>query len=332
MNENEKEVLHAFYAKESFCKVKQNLEIGKMRFAFVNFKKESGKSISEIDCFMSAEEFAFFANYLKSPNFYKAINMELQKGEKYPKDIWVSNIGGKKSEKITYYDKGVKKEYNGPISRSFSIAPSSLQTADVLVTAKTFPAKVTATGAFTATGPALLTIRVPTTFHEIQLMLYKWSWLEKDYMTKKYCVSNMKCSYNPQQAQQHSNQTNVSFQIHAEQQASSQETQQQLMQQALQPRQIQTQTSNQATYQQFSLKVAGKMEEKGSALIIPVENGIRNQKLLFSEGIIKKYQKENKWDAIKKFVLSLKNGSILNVNGHISTQDNSFVFFESFFK
>ena len=186
MNERkieEKNLLAAYYGKKAFVKIKQCLEIGKIQFSFVDL----ANSKNFIDVYMLAEEFgAILMASIKNGSLIKAIMTEKGKGEQYPKAIWQSPIGGNATGN------------NGkPISRYFEISPSS--TSEVLFTAHTFPAVKNEKGAFIKEkgSKALLTLRVPCSFNDLKILAYKWSFLEADYMSKKYSVENMKSDYQP---------------------------------------------------------------------------------------------------------------------------------------
>lgn len=177
----ENNVLSAFYGKKAFLKVKQCLEIGKIQFAFVNMED----SRIHIDCYMDAEEFAvFLMNNVKNGRLFKAIQSEKAKGDEYPKAVWTSTVGGNETGN------------NGsPISRYFTISPGAKT--DILITAMSFPADRSETGAFIKRkgASALAVLRVPISFNDLLLLEYKWSFLEKDYMTRKYCIENMTNTY-----------------------------------------------------------------------------------------------------------------------------------------
>lgn len=177
----EKDVLTALYGGAAFVKIKQCLEIGKILFSFVDLK--NGKN--HIDCYMEAEEFgAILMNSIKNKSLLKAIINEKAKGEQYPKAVYTSPIGGN----ATGND-------GNPISRFFQISPASK--GEVLFTAYAFPAEKNEKGAFIKIkgSKALLTLYIPCTLKDLIILQYKWSFLENDYMTKKYTLENMKSDY-----------------------------------------------------------------------------------------------------------------------------------------
>ncbi len=179
----ERNLLAAYYGSKAFVKIKQCLEIGKIQFSFVD--KENTKN--HIDCYMEAEEFgAILMAGIRNGSLIKAIMTEKAKGEQYPKAVWQSPVGGNATGN------------NGkPISRYFEISPAS--SGEVLFTAHSFPAEKNSTGAFIKVkgSKALLSLRVPCTYNDLKILGYKWSFLEADYMSKKYSVENMKSDYQP---------------------------------------------------------------------------------------------------------------------------------------
>ena len=197
----ENDVIHAMFNRASFVKIKQCLEIGKILFSFVNMNSAD----KHIDCYMDAEEFgALLMSDVKNMSLLKRIANEktraTQAGEKYPKEVWTSPIGGT--------SKGMN---GGPVSRSFSIAPGS--SAEVVITARVYPATINDKGAFIATkgSQPLETVRVSCTLNDLRLLQYKWSWLEKEYMSAKYCMEAMKSDWAPD-VKQGNEQTSTSYQ------------------------------------------------------------------------------------------------------------------------
>jgi hypothetical protein len=179
----ERNLLAAYYGSKAFVKIKQCLEIGKIQFSFVD--KENSKN--HVDCYMEAEEFgAILMAGIRNGSLIKSIMTEKAKGEQYPKAVWQSPVGGNATGN------------NGkPISRYFEISPAS--SGEVLFTAHTFPAEKNSTGAFIKVkgSKALMSLRVPCTYNDLKILGYKWSFLEADYMSKKYSVENMKSDYQP---------------------------------------------------------------------------------------------------------------------------------------
>ena len=179
----ERNLLAAYYGSKAFVKIKQCLEIGKVQFSFV----DKGNTKNHIDCYMEAEEFgAILMAGIRNGSLIKALMTEKAKGEQYPKAVWQSPVGGNATGN------------NGkPISRYFEISPAS--SGEVLFTAHSFPAEKSNTGAYIKIkgSKALQSLRVPCTYNDLKILGYKWSFLEADYMSKKYSVENMKSDYQP---------------------------------------------------------------------------------------------------------------------------------------
>lgn len=186
MSNKEPEVLHDFYGSKAFVKIKQCLEIDKMCFSFVN--SQEGKTKEHIDCYMKAEEFGLLAIDIKNGTLIRKLEEEKRKGAQYPNPVWTSPMGGT--------------TINGnAVSRYFDIAPASIQGYDVVFTAKVFPAETNSTGAYIPVkgAKATLILRIPGTITDLRMIQYKWSWLEKDYMSKKYNLDSMKAKNTNQQ-------------------------------------------------------------------------------------------------------------------------------------
>ncbi len=176
-NTEEREVIHACYTKNTFVKIKQSLEIGKILLSFVDMQAKKN-----IDCYMSAEEFgALLMQDIKNGSLFKKIAEEKAKGAQYPEKVWESPIGGSKKD-------------GNIVSRHFTIAPGSKS--EVLLTALQYPASQNDTGAFIPIkGSQPFVIRVACSFNDLRLIQYKWSFLEQDYMRSKYNMEAMKSSY-----------------------------------------------------------------------------------------------------------------------------------------
>lgn len=186
MSNKEPEVLHDFYGSKAFVKIKQCLEIDKMCFSFVN--SQEGKTKEHIDCYMKAEEFGLLAIDIKNGTLIRKLEEEKRKGAQYPNPVWTSPMGGA--------------TINGnAVSRYFDIAPASIQGYDVVFTAKVFPAETNSTGVYIPVkgAKATLILRIPGTITDLRMIQYKWSWLEKDYMSKKYNLDSMKAKNTNQQ-------------------------------------------------------------------------------------------------------------------------------------
>lgn len=187
-NNTEKNVIHAVFNRKSFVKIKQCLEIGKVLLSFVDMEKTD----KHIDCYMSAEEFgALLMADIKNTSLLIRIADEKKRaqeaGEQYPKNVWTSPIRGTANGPT-----------GKPISRSFSIAPGT--SAEVMLTATMYPATTSDTGAFIAEkgSSPIATIRVALTYNDLKILQYKWSYLESDYMTKRYCMDAMQSDWKPQ--------------------------------------------------------------------------------------------------------------------------------------
>ncbi len=179
----EKNLLAAYYGKKAFLKIKQCLEIDKIQFSFV--EKDDAKN--HIDCYMEAVEFgAILMQGIKNASLLKALYDEKKKGDQYPKAVFTSPIGGNATG-----NKGK------PVSRYFTISPAS--SGEVLFTAYSFPAEKSPTGAFIKVKDSkpIITLRVPCSINDLKVLAYKWSFLENDYMSKKYSFENMKSDYQP---------------------------------------------------------------------------------------------------------------------------------------
>lgn len=173
----EKEVIHAMYTKTTFVKIKQSLEIGKILLSFVDMTSKKN-----IDCYMQAEEFgACLMQDIKNGSLFKKLAAEKAKGAQYPDKVWESPMGGTKKD-------------GNMISRHFTISPGSKS--EVLFTALQYPATQNETGAYIPIkGSQPFIIRVACTYNDLRILQYKWSYLEKDYMTSKYNIKAMTSEY-----------------------------------------------------------------------------------------------------------------------------------------
>lgn len=188
----EKEVLAALYGAKAFVKIKQWLDVGKMAICFVNLKDTS----KYINCYMEAEEFgALFMADIKNGSLFRKIQEEKSKtiasGKQFSNSIWSSPIGGNATAN------------NGePVSRYFTISPG-LKT-EIVLTAIQMPAKISDTGAFIAIEHAqpLIKLSIGCSYNDLRILQYKWSFLEHDYMQRKYTLSNMRSEYQKTQSEQ----------------------------------------------------------------------------------------------------------------------------------
>lgn len=193
-NNNDSTVLHRIDGRGVMLKVKQALPIGKMCFSFVQYGSDN-KMTSSVDCYLSAEDFGLLMARIRTGALQRQIANEKlrakQAGEQYPKFVWQSPLGGGETA-------------NGIVSRHFNIAPGARDTVEVLFTGIVMPATKSPTGAFIPTrGARGTSIRVPATYHDLELMAYKWQWLERDYMSKRYSMEALKDTYHSQQNAQY---------------------------------------------------------------------------------------------------------------------------------
>lgn len=164
-----KDLLCAIYGGKSFVKIYQALEIDKIKFSFA----EKGKENEGITCWMNAEDFASdLIKKIRTGRLEKQIIEEKKRfeiakktdpNEKYPKEVWKSRPGMGKD--------GL---------RSFAIQPGSV--ADLMFRATQNKKSIT----------------VGCDYRELELLEYRWSFLEKDYEKKlfeKYTIATMKSDY-----------------------------------------------------------------------------------------------------------------------------------------
>jgi len=129
MKESEKKSLENEFVeintKNTFMKVKANtFGIGKVLFSFVQFDDKTNKSISSMDYYMDMDDALLFANDILSGRIPQLAEIEKAKGDKYPKAIWTSKLGGVNEEKAK--DRGLRDDGKA-ISRLFNLAPGSRQ-------------------------------------------------------------------------------------------------------------------------------------------------------------------------------------------------------------
>lgn len=185
--EKENNVLSEMYGAKAFVKVKQCLDIDKMLLSFVS--RENSKNY--IDCYMKADYFgALLMRDIANGSLYRKLMEEKAKGDKYPKEVWTSPYGGN----ATAND-------GKPVSRYFTISPGTKF--DVVMTAYSFPATQEDKGAFVPVKGAspILKLMVGMSYDDLRVMQYRWSFLEKEYMTSKYSLQNMKSTYSGHKAQ-----------------------------------------------------------------------------------------------------------------------------------
>lgn len=109
--------------KTTFIKIKSNsFGIEKVIFSFVQYSNENGqnKLLNNIDIYMSFADCLLLCNDVLSGKINKLCLAEKEKGEKYPKPVYKSPLGGINEQKA----KERKLRDDGKaISRSFNIIP-----------------------------------------------------------------------------------------------------------------------------------------------------------------------------------------------------------------
>jgi len=167
----DKDLLLAIYGGKAFVKIYQALEIGKIKFSFVN--KENTKE--HIDCYIDADDFASdLIAIIDSDEIRKRAYAAKQEKEQtksnYAKDIWESRVGVSQSDTSQL--------------RKFTIQPGTSQDY-----------------AFRATQNRV-SIVVGFAHRELKLLSYRWHFLEADWnkrMAEKYCLKNMTSEYHKKQ-------------------------------------------------------------------------------------------------------------------------------------
>ena len=192
----EKNLLAAWYGGKAFLKIKQCLEIGKILFAFVSLED----SKQHIDVYMKAEEFgACLMSDITGLRraIAKSKADALSQNKKYPEITYTSPMGGNATAN------------NGsPVSRYFTISSGSSK--EIVFQGIACPATQNNQGAFIPEKgkQPLCRLTVGIDWKDLQILQYKWHFLEQDYMSKKYSFENMKSSFKPQE-KENSNKQNV---------------------------------------------------------------------------------------------------------------------------
>ncbi len=189
-SEKENDLLYRIDGAGCFLKIKQALDIDKMLFSFVQYDKRSNNVLHSIDCYLSAAQFgAILMNSIADKSLlnriYKEKKRAVETKEQYPKAVWNSPLGGKKNKD------------GAAVSRSFTIAPGA--SSEVLFTATECPATESASGAFIpnkGSKDSNVVIRIPATYNDLKTLCYVWSFLEADFMPKRYSVKRMQSTYN----------------------------------------------------------------------------------------------------------------------------------------
>ena len=110
---------------DTFMKVKANtFNIGKVLFSFVKFDKKTMKSIESMDVYMDMDDALLFANDILSGRIPTLAATEKAKGEKYPKAVWSTKLGGINEKKVK--ERGLREDGKA-ISRLFNLAPGARQ-------------------------------------------------------------------------------------------------------------------------------------------------------------------------------------------------------------
>lgn len=109
----------------TFVKVKANtLNIDKVLFSFVSFDQHSKKLLANIDIYMNVEDTLVLAEDILSGRLAKLADREKSKGEKYPKAIWTSPLGGVNEQKAR--ERKLRSDGKA-VSRHFTVAPGAKQ-------------------------------------------------------------------------------------------------------------------------------------------------------------------------------------------------------------
>lgn len=129
LNKNQKKSLINEFAEintlDTFMKVKANaFGIGKVLFSFVKFDKNTMKLTESMDVFMDMDDALLFANDVLSGKIQALAVNEKAKGDKYPKAIWSTKLGGVNEEKVK--NRGLRTDGKA-ISRLFNLAPGARQ-------------------------------------------------------------------------------------------------------------------------------------------------------------------------------------------------------------
>lgn len=180
--EEEPELIHAFYGSDTFVKIKQAFEIGRVLFSFKN--KKTGENI---DCYMSIKRIRVLADDINRFLLERKITDEKKKGEQYPKPVWFSPLGGSAREKI---------------SRSFTISPSSRNNLFACITATQCPATISAEGKIIPVSKThenenqFITIRVGiSNYDDLREFAITFNDVVKGYVEKRYSLVNMQSRY-----------------------------------------------------------------------------------------------------------------------------------------
>ncbi len=147
-------------SKNTFLKIKGNyFSIEKVLFSFVQFDDTTKKRIADIDVCLSFSEFEAFACDILNGLIFNAAAQEKAKGEKYPRAVYHSPLGGINEEKCR--ERKLRSDGKA-ISRSFNLAPGNRQ--PYIITAEQRPGKTDERGLIVPeNGRPEIVIRVPAT-------------------------------------------------------------------------------------------------------------------------------------------------------------------------
>lgn len=148
-------------ARDTFIKIKGDyFNIGKVRLSFVQFDKEKNNTrVADIDVCMNFSEWAALSHDIIFGRIFKLAEQERAKGEKYPKAVYESPLGGINEANCM---KRKLRADGKAISRRFSIAPGSRQ--PFVITAEQRPGKSDDRGLIVPEGGRPeVAIRVPCT-------------------------------------------------------------------------------------------------------------------------------------------------------------------------
>ena len=147
--------------RDTFVKIKGDyFSIGKVRLSFVQFDKANNNSrVADIDVCMSFSEWAALSHDIAFGRIFKLAEQEKAKGEKYPKAVYESPLGG--INEVNCKKRNLRTDGKA-ISRRFSIAPGSRQ--PFVITAEQRPGKTDEKGLIVPEGGRPeVSIRVPCT-------------------------------------------------------------------------------------------------------------------------------------------------------------------------
>lgn len=149
-------VISELNTQNTFLKVKGNsFHIGKVLFSFVEFDAHTKKLQKSVDCYMGLEESLIFCHDVLSGKLPKLAATEKAKGEKFPKPIWYSPLGGVNEQKAK--ERNLRSDGKA-ISRSFNLAAGAK--ADFVLTVTQGAGKSQPNGIITPEGKPEITIRV----------------------------------------------------------------------------------------------------------------------------------------------------------------------------